>query len=98
MYVMTSNGAQIINSDFVERFVIVEKPDAALILASYTSANEPPPVTIGRYKDRKEAQDALEDMFSALASKFDCYTMPDSVLFFEEHTKKDARTKRKGGS
>lgn len=98
MYIMTNNETQIINSDFVERFVIVEKPDAALIIASYTSANEPPPVTIGRYKDRKEAQDASKDMFYALASKFDCYTMPDSVLYFAEHIKKDARTKRKGGS
>lgn len=98
MYVMTSNGAQIINSDFVERFVLAEKPDAALILASYTSANEPPPVTIGRYKDREEAQGVLSDLFSALASKFDCYTMPDSVLFFEQRLIKDARTRRKGGS
>lgn len=98
MYIMTNNESQVINSDFVERFVIVEKPDAALIVASYTSASEPPPVTIGRYKDRKEAKDALRDMFSALASKFYCYTMTDSVLHFEEHIKKDARTKRKGGS
>lgn len=98
MYIMTSNGTQIINSGFVERFAIAEKPDAALIVASYTSANEPPPVTIGRYKDRKEAKDALAAIFSALSCNVDCFTMPDSLLYFEERIKKDARTKRKGGS
>lgn len=98
MYIMTSNGTQIINSDFVERFAIAEKPDAALILASYTSAPTPPPVTIGRYKDKKEAKEALGDMLLALSNKDECFTMPDSVLNFEEHIKNDARTKRKGGS
>lgn len=98
MYIMTSNGAQIVNADFVERFAIAEKPDAVLIVASYTSATTPPPVTIGRYKDRKEAHDALGKMFVALSNKDDCFTMPDSLLFYEEHIKKDARTKRKGGS
>lgn len=98
MYIMTSNGSQIVNSVFVERFVIAEKSDAALIVASYTSASEPPPVTIGRYKDRKEAQGALGSMFAALSNKDECFTMPDSLLYFEERVKKDARTKRKGGS
>lgn len=98
MYIMTNNGMQIINSDFVERFTIAEKPDASLVIASYTSDQTPPPVTIGRYKDKKEAQDALGKMFVALSHKDDCFTMPDSLLFYEERIKKDARVKRKGGS
>lgn len=35
MYILTGDKKQIINSDFVERFCISEKPDAALIVASY---------------------------------------------------------------
>ena len=35
MYIMVPTGMQIINSNFVERFCVVEKPDAALVVASY---------------------------------------------------------------
>ena len=34
MYIMVPTGMQIINSEFVERFCVVEKPDAALVVAS----------------------------------------------------------------
>lgn len=35
MYIMVPTGMEIINSEFVERFCVVEKPDAALVVASY---------------------------------------------------------------
>ena len=92
------NGAknQIINTEFVERFCISEKDDAALIVLSYSS--ERPPVTLARYKNAQEAKEALSDLFYAVAGGQTYYTMPDSVLYAEERVKKDARTKRKGGS
>ena len=34
MYILTGDKKQIINSDFVERFCISEKPDAALIVGT----------------------------------------------------------------
>ena len=95
-YIMTPTGHDIINSDFVERFRLVEKPDAALIVASYGDTR--PPVTLSRYKDEKEAASAMGELLSALAANQPCYTLPDSLLYYEERIKKDARTKRKGGS
>lgn len=96
MYIMTGDGKQIINSEYVERFCAVKKSDAALIVASYSDIR--PPVTLARYKDIDEAQSTLEELLTAMAGGQSCYTMPESRLFFEEKVKKDARTKRKGSS
>ena len=96
MYVMNAMQNAVINSDFVERFCIVEHEDASLVIASYKDTR--PPVTLGRYKDKKEAHGVLSELFVALYGGQCGFTMPDSVLYFEEHPKKDARTKRKGGS
>ena len=93
---MSGNGRELINTDFVERFCIVEKPDAALVIASYNA--ERPPVTIAKYINAKEAKAALSDLFSAIAEDWRQFAMPDSALFYEQGTIKDARTKRKGGS
>lgn len=96
MYILDGRKMQVVNSEFVERFCISEKPDAALILASYSSERQP--ITLARYKDVREAQETLGDIFGALAGGQTCYTMPDSLMFAEERIKKDARTKRRGGS
>ena len=96
MYIMASNGRSIIDSSFVERFCIVEKPDAYLIVASYSAEHI---VTIGRYANQEEADSALADLFNALAgSGAYAFTMPDSVLYHGEKWVRDARTVRKGGS
>lgn len=97
MYILTSDMKSIVDSSFVERFCLVEKPDAVLIVASY-GANRA--VTIGRYADRKEADAAFSSLLSDLVASSDTYsfTMPDSVLFHGEKQKRDARTVRKGGS
>lgn len=60
MFFINEFGNELINSDFVERFVIVKKTDAALIVASY--GEERPPVTLGRYADAGEAMTALFQM------------------------------------
>lgn len=96
MYILTSDEKSIVDSSFVERFCLVEKPDAVLIVASYSAERI---VTIGRYADRKEACSALSDLHMNLAgNSASPYTMPDSILYRGEKWKRDARTKRRGGS
>ena len=96
MYIMNAMQNTVLNSNFVERFLVADKGDAALVIASYSQDRRP--VTMGRYKDKKEAQEALGSLFSALYGGQTGFTMPDSVLYYEQIEKKDSRTKRKGGS
>ena len=94
MYIMVPTGMQVINSEFVERFCVVEKPDAALVVASYDRSTAGAH-TLGRYADVREAQEALGEL---LAGGQTCFTLPDSTLYHGERIKKDARVKRRGGS
>lgn len=55
-------------------------------------------LALGKYADVEEARDAFCDLFSALGGGASYYEMPDSVLFHGQREKKDARTKRRGGS
>lgn len=96
MYILDSYRKQIIDSHAVDRFCISEKPDAALIVASY--GVEGRPITMARYANLREAQNVLSELFSALAGGQQCFYMPESVLYAEEPSQKDARTKRRGGS
>lgn len=48
MYILNGPGKEIINSDFVERFCIVEHADTAMIIASYSESRKP--VTISKYR------------------------------------------------
>lgn len=96
MYILNAMGSGVLNCEFIERIILVEKDDAVLVVASYDSMR--PPVTMGWYRDKKEACGVLGDIFAALSGGQSGYTMPDSTLFYEEHTKKDARTRRKGGN
>lgn len=97
MYIRTSDGKSIINSGFVERFCVVEKPDACLIVASYSADRV---VTMARYANRKEADEALDGLLNSLERDSDtaAFTMPDSVIYYGERRKRDAHTRRKGGS
>ena len=96
MYILSGNQKEIIDSNFVERFVIVERDDAVLIVASYSGDRK---VTVSKYKSPKEAKDVLNDMFSAFDRGQYCYEMPVSSLFYgNDGGIKDARVKRKGGS
>ena len=97
MYILTERQREIINSEFVERFMIATKDDASLILASYR-IGDGGAVTIGRYADDKEAKDVLSNLFGALANRSTYYTMPESSYYAKETWKRDARTKRRGGS
>lgn len=96
MFIMNNKGLEVINSQFVERFCISIKPDAALIVASYSDQRAP--VTVARYADAAEAKEALVELSQALAGGTELFYMPDSRLFFAETERHDARVKRKGGS
>ena len=87
MYILTGDKKQIINSDFVERFCISEKPDAALIVASYDKNAKV--VTVARYRDLREAQKVLGELLCAIAGGQAYYTMPESLLYAEQHISKD---------
>ena len=95
MYIMNEAGTEILNSEFVERFCIARKPDATLIVASYSENRY---VTVARYSNEKEAFRVLGELFGALAAGQTYFDMPASLMFAEQFVKKDARTKRKGGS
>lgn len=95
MYIRTQDERQIVDSRYVERFCQVVKPDAVLIIASYSENRA---VTIGKYADKAEANDAFNDLFCALCSGDQSFDMPQSRLFCGDQGKKDARVKRKGGS
>lgn len=95
MYIINPMGTAIYNSEFFERILIVDKPDASLIIGSYTSEREP--VTMARYK-RDEARNVLCEIFDAIDNGKTTYALPDSTLFYEENHKYDGRTRRKGGS
>lgn len=96
MYILSGNRKEIVNSEFVERFCVVVKDDAALIVASYSALRQP--VTVARYADLREAVDALGQLMGALAGGQACFDMPESRLYANERFMRDARTKRKGGS
>lgn len=95
MYIRTQDSRQIVDSGYVERFCIVIKPDAVLIIASYSENRA---VTIGKYADKGEAGDAFDALYYALCNANPSFDMPQSRLFCGEPEKKDARGKRKGGS
>lgn len=95
MYILTSDGKSIVDTSFVERFCMVEKPDAYLIIASYNAERA---VTIGKYAGKDEAFGVITNLFNELASESMSYTMPDSPLFGGETWKRDSRTRRRGGS
>ena len=96
MYILNGPKKEIINSDFAERFCIVERDDATLIVASY--GDDRRPVTVSKYRDLPEARQVLGDMLAALAGGQASYEMPESSLFYEQRDVRDARTRRRGGS
>lgn len=96
MWIVAEDRKRIVNSDFVKQFFIAQKPDAALVGSSF--GEESPAVTLGRYEDMEEANDAFTALLHAVAGGQTYYYMQDSRLFYEEKQVHDARVKRKGGS
>lgn len=96
MYIINEHSGAIVNSDYVMDFHLSDTSDSTLISVQMRGVDKPR--TLERYKDRKEAMDALELLFRALELNEVSFRMPESLYYFEETIKRDARTKRKGGS
>jgi len=96
MFILSSSKEGIYESDCFERILIIEKPDA-FIVSGFISEDKKPS-TLGKYADRKEAQEVLYELFFAISGGQTHFEMPDSRIFHEQWTIYDARTKRKGGS
>ena len=64
MIILSGDKKTLLNLNKVERIIIDEKSDAALIIASYDNAR--PPVTLARYRTFAEAAEALENLCAAI--------------------------------
>lgn len=77
MFIINGTGREIINTDFVQRFCMVEKYDSTLLIASY--GLDVAPVTVARYKTKKEAAEALKSLHTALCNGMNGYALPVST-------------------
>lgn len=90
MWVLNQGGTTLVNTHTNNRFTITEQSDAVLIMfASHC---------IARYYTLAEAKENLVCLFNALLQEEECYEMPRSLKQDTFERKRDARTKRKGGS
>jgi hypothetical protein len=96
MIIMSQSGKILCNSEYINKYTISDKPDAFLISAGF-GGNELP-VTLGRYKNAQEAISAMAELAASLGGGQTLFYMPESIIFAEQEHKRDARTKRKGGS
>lgn len=94
MFILDPKGIYLFNTDLVERFAIVDKSDAVLIVASYSGS----PVTVARYGSTKEAREAMSEITRSLMDGKPYHSMPLSALLNEEQKIYDKRVKRRGGS
>lgn len=90
MWIMNQSRSALYSTENDQRFTVTRKEDAVLI--HYGNH------CIGRYFTYTEAQDALDDLFCALSRDEYSFQMPISLLQAAQENKRDARTKRKGGS
>lgn len=77
MYFMNGARTELVNSEYVERFRVVEKEDACIVIASYSREGQP--VTLARYGTLNEAMDALADLHRAICDSETYYSMPMST-------------------
>ena len=96
MWIMNQAETEVYNSDFFDHFLIVDKPDAKLVVAS--KGRDTTPYTLGRYADMPEAREVLGALRYALTADKASFDMPLSEKAAPEHMVYDKRTRRKGGS
>lgn len=96
MWIMNQSETEVYDSNFFDHFLIVDKSDAKLIVAS--KGRETTPYTLGRYADMSEARKVLWDLSSALTDGSTAFAMPLSEKAAPEYMVYDKRTRRKGGS
>lgn len=96
MYIINASRTAIHNSSYIQRFLMQEKEDAVIIVSS-TDREEKADV-LGRYFTKDEAKEVFENLFGALMNGDDYFEMPVSLNLATMERKRDARTKRRGGS
>lgn len=96
MWIMNQNETEVYNSDFFDHFLVVDKSDAKLLVAS--KGRDTTPYTLGRYADMTEAREVLKALHDALADDNASFIMPLSTKVAPEYMVYDKRTRRKGGS
>ena len=96
MYILNERIGRIVDSSFIEEFFLTDTPDSTLLSVCWTGKDKP--MTLERYKNHKEAMDALGQLFLALSVGRTTLYIPESSYYFEERPMKDTRTKRRGGS
>lgn len=96
MYIVSANQSQVVDSTFVERFVLVEKSDAVILAASYNDTRLP--VTLAKFRTMSEARNTLLDLANALGGGQTVYHLQDYLADGSMTWNRDARVKRRGGS
>lgn len=96
MWIMNQSETEVYNSAFFDHFLIADKSDAKLIVAS--KGRETTPYTLGRYANMTEARKVLWDLSCALTDGSTAFSMPLSEKSNPEYAVYDKRTRRKGGS
>lgn len=96
MWIFSSNGKELINTDHVTRLFVNDLPDCVLMGADFGGIK---PAKLGKYYDIKTAKAILGDIYQALEAGCEVFMMPDNGV--DEPTPRkimDSRVKRKGGS
>lgn len=97
MWITNSSTGLLVNTSHIQRIFILPTPDSALLCAILPGDQKP--VTMERYKDKKEALNAAAKIAQSIQYGDDSIIeLPVSCYYAEELQIKDARTKRRGGS
>lgn len=90
MWIMNADRSILTDTDTGKRFTVSPKEDAVLLLFEGH--------VYGRYFAEHEAKDVLSDFYTAILRGDVAYEFPRSLNQDTYERKRDARTKRRGGS
>lgn len=97
MWISNSTTGLLVNTSHIQRIFVLPTPDSALLSAVFPGNERP--ITLERYKDKKEALNAAAQIAQSIRYGDDgIIDLPVSCYYAEERQIKDARTRRRGGS
>lgn len=97
MWIANSSTGLLVNTLHIQRIFVLPAPDSALLSAVFPG--DAKPITLERYKDKKEALNASAQIAQCIRYGDDSVMdLPVSCYYAEERQVKDARTRRRGGS
>lgn len=76
MYIMNERIGAVVNTDYITRFFLANKGDSVLLVIQWQGMDNL--VTLERYRDRKEAEEVLNQLFRAISDKAPSFYMPES--------------------